>query len=149
MQTMKCGIAAAGALLALGLAALPGHAQAPARLAVAVPPAPAAAEPAPRRVARMEPAVGRTPTLMGAERAAPRRAARARADREPVPGLLWSTVGYVVPMPGTEMVRMGMVQEGATQQAANRAPSLEGFQRDGVSQVKAATIHVIIHRPGS
>lgn len=91
----------------------------------------------------LQPALGAEPRIIGG-----RSALAVRQDRgREIPGLLWSTVGYVVPMPGTEMVRVGMIQEGATLQAANRNPSLEGFRREGMPQVKAATIHVIIRRP--
>gem|GEM_PF-4399062 len=130
---LLCG----AALLALAPRA---HAQAPhAENEAAEAYAPSLAELVPDPL--LEPVVRRAPRVSGVAR-------DARQDgRRPIPGLLWNTVGYVVPMPGTEMVRVGMIQEGATLQAANRNPSLEGFRREGMPQVKRATIHVIIRRP--
>lgn len=127
------------ALLALAPRA---HAQAPHAENEAVEAyAPALADllPAPR----LRPVRGAEPRIVALR---DERAARQDGQRQ-IPGLLWSTVGYVVPMPGTEMVRVGMIQEGATLQAANRNPSLEGFRREGVPQVRGATVHIIIKRP--
>ena len=53
------------------------------------------------------------------------------ADFEQIQALLRGTIGLVVPMPGTELVNLGMVVEGATLQAANRNPGLEGLDREG------------------
>ena len=76
------------------------------------------------------------------------RAPRAAQDpQRPIPGILRSTVGFVVPMPGTEMVRMGVVQEGATLQAANRNPSLEGLGGEGLPQASSAVFIIKILPP--
>lgn len=64
-----------------------------------------------------------------------------------IPGLLRSTIGFVVPIPGTEMIRVGVVAEGSTLQAANRAPALEGLGQQGLAQATGASITVIIRPP--
>jgi hypothetical protein len=87
-----------------------------------------------------------TPTLH-----APAAARRGDEDeRQPggdIPGLLRNTVGFVVPMPGTEMVRMGVVQEGATLQATNRAPSVEALGGGTPAGATAATLIIRILPP--
>ncbi|MBI4543810.1 MAG: hypothetical protein HY703_01280, partial [Gemmatimonadetes bacterium] len=110
---------------------------------------------APRpRVAEVAPDSARPPMMLprgGAlarkEAAATQAAGASAAVRAGIPGLLRSTVGFVVPMPGTEMIRVGVVQEGATLQAANRMPSLEGQNIEGVGQVNQATLRIRIRRP--
>lgn len=144
MDLIRHGVGAAGwALLACAALTTGAGAQAPPADEDALS-APAIAPRALRRAEpRLEPARGPAPRLR-----APRAPAAERGRDEGSP-LLWSTVGYVVPMPGTEMVRVGVVQEGATLQAANRNPALEGLLRDDVSRIRDAVIHVIIRRPGS
>ena len=65
-----------------------------------------------------------------------------------IPGILRSTVSFVVPMPGTDMIRVGQVQEGATLQAANRNPGIEGIGGEGVGNAKFTTLILRIIPPG-
>ena len=70
------------------------------------------------------------------------------AEPGEIPGILRSTVSFVVPMPGTDMIRVGQVQEGATLQAANRNPGIEGIGGEGVSNAKFTTLILRIIPPG-
>ena len=70
------------------------------------------------------------------------------AEGGEIPGILRSTVSFVVPMPGTDMIRVGQVQEGATLQAANRNPGIEGIGGEGVGNAKFTTLILRIIPPG-
>lgn len=62
-----------------------------------------------------------------------------------LPGVLRATVNEVVPIPGTEMVQAGLVQEG--RQTSNRNAAQEIQRQEGTKPITGAFIIFRIRRP--